>query len=294
MSKIIRSTTATFEGTIPEGEYGGGTVMLWDRGRWEPEGDPHKGYAKGRLTFRLDGEKLNGTWHLVRMAKRPRERQESWLLIKADDAYARTAGRAGYPRRGALSVKTGRSLEEIAPKRTAKSPAKRKAPAKKAASEKSEKSSKRFLRSRKQTDDSAAEVAGVALTHPDRVLWEEQGLTKQELAEFYVGIADWVLPHLVDRPLTLVRCPSGAEKGCFVQQHSWAGISPIHPARIMCATGRARRRCCSSRDIQGVVALVQAGVLEMHVWGATDRRSRAAGPPRSSISIPAKAWHGRR
>jgi bifunctional non-homologous end joining protein LigD len=57
----------TFEGTIPQGEYGGGTVMIWDRGRWIPEGDPHEGYAKGRLDFVLKGEKLHGRWHLVRM-----------------------------------------------------------------------------------------------------------------------------------------------------------------------------------------------------------------------------------
>jgi bifunctional non-homologous end joining protein LigD len=57
----------SFEGTIPEGEYGGGTVMLWDRGRWEPQGDPHEGYAKGDLKFRLHGEKLKGSWVLARM-----------------------------------------------------------------------------------------------------------------------------------------------------------------------------------------------------------------------------------
>ena len=64
----------SFEGTIPEGEYGGGTVMIWDRGTWVPEGDPHKGYAKGHLEFTLHGEKLHGRWHLVRM--RPRERRD--------------------------------------------------------------------------------------------------------------------------------------------------------------------------------------------------------------------------
>src|SRR5262249_1416025 len=55
----------TFEGTIPQGEYGGGTVLIWDRGKWIPEGDPKKGIAKGRLDFELDGEKLKGRWHLV-------------------------------------------------------------------------------------------------------------------------------------------------------------------------------------------------------------------------------------
>src|SRR5690349_19634378 len=56
-----------FEGTIPKGEYGGGTVMLWDRGTWEPIGDPHEGMAKGRLHFRLEGERLHGGWALIRM-----------------------------------------------------------------------------------------------------------------------------------------------------------------------------------------------------------------------------------
>src|ERR671917_2438000 len=78
-----------FEGTIPQGEYGGGTVMLWDRGRWFPDGDARKGMKKGHLDFRLEGEKLQGRWHLVRMKQRPGERQEAWLLIKSDDEAAR-------------------------------------------------------------------------------------------------------------------------------------------------------------------------------------------------------------
>src|SRR5690606_27820850 len=114
-----------FEGSIPAGEYGGGTVLLWDRGTWEPEGDPHEGYAEGRLTFRLNGEKLKGTWHLIRMAKRPRERQESWLLIKADDEHARTEDDPDILEEAPMSVKSGRSIEDIAPGRKAKAGAKK-------------------------------------------------------------------------------------------------------------------------------------------------------------------------
>lgn len=110
----------------------------------------------------------------------------------------------------------------------------------------------------------AVEVAGVPLTHPDRLVWEGQGITKQQLAAFYADIADWLLPHLVDRPLTLLRCPAGARQKCFVQRHSWAGMSPlIHREQV------EGEEVLMVRDIQGVVALVQAGVLEMHVWGAT-------------------------
>ena len=79
----------SFEGTIPKGQYGGGTVMIWDQGRWIPDYDPHKGYAKGHLQFELDGHKLKGHWHLVRMRKRPGEKHEPWLLIKSEDASAR-------------------------------------------------------------------------------------------------------------------------------------------------------------------------------------------------------------
>jgi bifunctional non-homologous end joining protein LigD len=115
---------------------------------------------------------------------------------------------------------------------------------------------------------SATEVAGVTLTHSDRVLWADQGVSKQELAAFYVGIADWILPHLVGRPLTLLRCPSGTAKACFVQRHSWAGASDFIRRRIITRAGE-KEELLFVEDIRGVVALVQAGVLEMHVWGST-------------------------
>ena len=103
-----------FEGTIPEGQYGGGTVMVWDRGEWIPEEDPHKGYKKGHLSFRLEGEKLHGGWHLVRMHGRRGETKEPWLLIKADDEAARRGSKADILDEMPLSVVTGRSIPEIA------------------------------------------------------------------------------------------------------------------------------------------------------------------------------------
>jgi bifunctional non-homologous end joining protein LigD len=103
-----------FEGTIPKGEYGGGTVMIWDRGTWSPDGDPHKGYAKGHLVFDLNGEKLHGRWHLVRMRPRPGERNENWLLIKGKDKEARGRGDKDVLEEKSRSVTTGRSIEEIA------------------------------------------------------------------------------------------------------------------------------------------------------------------------------------
>jgi bifunctional non-homologous end joining protein LigD len=78
-----------FEGTIPQGQYGGGTVLIWDQGRWYPDGDPDAGLRKGHLDFTLDGKKLHGRWHLVRMRRRPGEKKDAWLLIKAQDEEAR-------------------------------------------------------------------------------------------------------------------------------------------------------------------------------------------------------------
>jgi bifunctional non-homologous end joining protein LigD len=104
----------SFEGTIPQGEYGGGTVMIWDRGHWTPEGDPHRGLAKGHLTFDLDGEKLHGRWHLVRLRARPKERRDNWLLIKSKDEAARGPRGKDILDEEPLSVATGRSMDEIA------------------------------------------------------------------------------------------------------------------------------------------------------------------------------------
>ena len=103
-----------FEGTIPKGEYGGGTVLLWDRGSWTPVGDPHRGLEKGHLEFELHGEKLGGRWHLVRLHGKPREKRQNWLLIKADDEAARPAGGADVLADHPASVSSGRVIEEIA------------------------------------------------------------------------------------------------------------------------------------------------------------------------------------
>lgn len=104
-----------FEGTIPKGEYGGGTVIVWDRGTWEPVFDPHRGLAKGHLEFELHGDKLKGRWHLVRMAGRLREKAENWLLIKAEDEFALAEGTHDILlEERPESVKTGRVVEEVA------------------------------------------------------------------------------------------------------------------------------------------------------------------------------------
>jgi bifunctional non-homologous end joining protein LigD len=109
------------------------------------------------------------------------------------------------------------------------------------------------------------DISQVRLTHPDRVLWEDEGITKRGLAEFYAEIADWVLPHLVNRPLALVRCPSGSQKECFFQKHSFAGLdeTAVTPVDI------GDDHVLAIHDLKGLLQLVQASVLEIHPWGST-------------------------
>jgi bifunctional non-homologous end joining protein LigD len=101
-----------FEGGIPKGEYGGGTVMLWDRGTWAPiAGKSAKDIADGHLHFTLDGERMKGEWLLVRMKPRPGEKRENWLLRKVKDAHAQTGD--ALVEQGLTSVLTGRTMAEI-------------------------------------------------------------------------------------------------------------------------------------------------------------------------------------
>jgi bifunctional non-homologous end joining protein LigD len=85
---------ANFEGTIPEGQYGAGTVEIWDRGTWTPEGDLEAGLRNGELKFKLNGQRLKGGFVLVRLKPRDRDRNENWLLIKERDEYARAGATA--------------------------------------------------------------------------------------------------------------------------------------------------------------------------------------------------------
>ena len=121
---------ATFEGTIPKGEYGGGTVMLWDRGTWEPlpGKDPVKTLAEGHLHFTLHGERMKGEWVMFRLKPRAKEKNENWILKKVDDDYAGSS--TGLTDTFLTSVATGRTMNEIAEGK--KAPARR-APRAKAA-----------------------------------------------------------------------------------------------------------------------------------------------------------------
>jgi bifunctional non-homologous end joining protein LigD len=433
----------SFEGIIPEGEYGAGTVMVWDQGEWDPEGDPEEGYRTGRLNFNLLGQKLIGGWHLIRT-----QRDRQWLLFKSkyDDAKATPEG--DIVKEQPLSVLSGRSLDEIAADRdrvwgqdgkaNTKKKKKARVPKKPAARPKratvnhsrmpvqlevqlATRADKapdgsdwlheikfdgyRILRridggrvqmiSRNHKDwtarfaalseaaksidvnqaildgemvalqplqqktspfadfrkgkpgtnwvspklvaqvafgsrthdgivrhsafqglreDKAPEevtqekvvplgtalgmgktamkkrrsdarrrpalengngkyeaateqFAGVKLTHPSKVLYPEQGITKLELAQYYEAVADWILPHIKNRPLVLVRCPAGCDKECFFQKHAGPGTPPA--LRQIPITEKSKTiNYVVVDDVAGLISLAQVGALEIHAWGS--------------------------
>src|SRR5262249_53376249 len=103
------------------------------------------------------------------------------------------------------------------------------------------------------------------------VLYPEQGLTKRDLAKYYVEIADWILPHVIDRPLALVRCPGGSGAPCFFQKHPGEGTSRFL-RQVNVGESSEPEYHLAVDDLSGLVALVQLGVLEMHVWGSRTKR----------------------
>lgn len=117
-----------------------------------------------------------------------------------------------------------------------------------------------------QTSDDST-VLGVRISSPDRVLFPNAGVTKLELAKYYADVADRILPHLVNRPLSTVRCPRGSTKACFYQKHLGDTFSdPVKAMRVKEKEGEAD--CISIDSAEGLVTLAQFGVIELHAWGA--------------------------
>ena len=118
----------------------------------------------------------------------------------------------------------------------------------------------------------SAMMGAVKLTHPDRIYWQDAGVTKQDLADYYGEAWKWMRPHVVGRVLALVRCPEGAAGQCFFQKHARAGI----PTEFLHLVPEKGDKVISIDDLDGLIALVQGGALEIHPRGSTiDDRERA-------------------
>jgi len=117
-------------------------------------------------------------------------------------------------------------------------------------------------------------VAGVRITHPDRVVYPDASLTKARIARYYAAVAEYILPHLHSRPAVLVRCPDGIGHGCFYQKHA-AAWAPAELRRVRIREKAKTAQYLVVEDVTGLVGLIQMGVLEIHTWNAeADRLER--------------------
>lgn len=256
-----------FEGIIPQGQYGGGTVMVWDYGTWEPQADHEdvgRGLETGSLKFTLHGKKLKGNWALVRMKnKSGSSAKPAWLLIKEHDSHERNAEDIPIVDEKTKSALTGRDMDAISKSEDHVWDSQSKASATKGASH------GRASKLNEATKRVKASPSSVILTHPDKILDEESDLTKQQLADYYQTIASRILPHIANRPLSIVRCPQGSSKPCFFQKHSTDSLpSAIESVMVKDKKSGKAEPYITISTPEALAELAQLGVLEIHPWGA--------------------------
>ena len=202
-----------FEGTIPEGQYGGGPVIVWDRGDWTPIGDPNEGMKKGRLDFELDGEKLHGRFMLVRTS-RPDEKKASWLLMKRTDEYATTGPEANIVDAKPESILTGRTIEDVVAGVPAKPPKKKTAA--KAKKTRAAKTKKKAAPKKSAPKKSARAARGEPLP--------ELGSVAPELATLVKDVPNagpWIYEIKYDGYRTLAWLDNGKVRMASRRGHDW-------------------------------------------------------------------------
>ena len=123
-------------------------------------------------------------------------------------------------------------------------------------------------RATQRADQAANTVAGVVLTHPDKILYSDAGLRKRDLAAYYAAVGQWMLPHVSNRPLTLLRCPNGFDKDCFYQKHAEASANEAIARVKIKDSGGGVSHYMMANSVTAIVALLQLGVLEIHPWGS--------------------------
>ncbi|HEV8445381.1 MAG TPA: non-homologous end-joining DNA ligase [Gemmatimonadaceae bacterium] len=284
-----------FEGTIPKGEYGGGTVMIWDRGTYtSPDGDEdaiRQALERGTLKFTLEGERLRGTWTLVKLRGRGRERSSGreWLLIKHADEFVVTDDTLASD--DVASVASGRRMDEITsgskpvsmpagpdmPERPHRRSSRPVTPTKAAETV------------RRRTRHSAAESAAVvkaldvveeaggsgrvdiplaeplSVTNLGKVYFPKAKRTKGDLMRYYARAAKAILPLIEGRPLVLKRYPNGVEAKPFFQQTAPDDAPSSLRIETVPSESTSGRRIIGG-DLFTLLYCVQLGAIELHPW----------------------------
>jgi len=232
---------ANFEGVIPQEKYGGGTVMVWDRGTWESEENLARAYKKGIMLFTLQGKKLQGAWHLIRTNRQSDKPQ--WLLFKGKDKFSKDLSNYDITLKKPSSVLTGKSLQEI---------------------ENSTINLSKKFSAKLATFSNNKNSLSKFLTHPDKLLYIHKKITKLDLASYYYTVAEKLLPFIKNRPVTLVRCPAPGTTKCFYQKNWLQGMSKDITTTVKTSKGSSQYIMINNKS--SLIAAAQLDILEIHPW----------------------------
>ena len=219
-----------FEGTIPKKEYGGGTVMIWDQGYWEPMEKIPKSFKTKMFKFILKGKRLKGKWTLINF------KDNNWLLIKEKDEYQEFKDIKLINR----SIKTNRTMQEIA---------------------NSKKNKTTTSRKKSIVDD-------IPISNPNKVIFTKPQITKMDIVMYYHQIATKMLPYLNRRFISTIRCPDGIKGKKFFVKHlnpQNDGIGKI----ILKNAKKQKEDYYFIKDKEGLISEVQMNSFEFHTWGST-------------------------
>jgi len=218
-----------FEGVIPKGEYGGGTVMVWDRGYYEPLGNFKRDFKNGSVKFQLYGNRLQGKWTLIHF------KEDNWLLIKEQDGVKLFSSIFEYK----TSIKTGRTMEEIT----------------------------KGVSSKRRNFKKENLVQGVKITSPDKLINERPKITKMDIISYYEKVSSRMLPLIKNRIISTIRCPEGSRGECFFKKHLETKSEGIGKKILPSDKGK-KEDYYYLKDIHGLISEVQMNSYEFHVWGS--------------------------
>lgn len=221
-----------FEGTIPKGQYGGGTVMLWDEGFWEPIGNFENDFKKGTIKFVLHGKRLKGKWALVFF------KEDNWLLIKEKDEYEGVKNIDKYK----TSIRTNRTMSEI-----------------------------ESGKQKKKTSKKDGIVENITITHPEKLIYPKPKISKLDIALYYQAVAGRMMPFLQKRLISTIRSPEGIDGEKFFKKHLNNKNAGIGKKWLPNDSGK-KEDYYYMKDIEGLISEVQQNSFEFHIWGSLVNR----------------------
>lgn len=208
-----------FEGTIPKGQYGGGVVMLWDKGYWSPNKDTVPDFDNGPIKFTINGKRLNGSWSLVKF------KDDNWLLIKDIDENVSKFKITKFKN----SIKTGRTKEEI---------------------------------EQNIAISNKVDLNKVEVTNPQKIIFEKEKVTKQDIIKYYALVAKRMMPFLDNRLISIVRCPNGMNSEIFYIKHLNNNSDDLGKKIV------DKSDYYYVKNVYGLLSEVQMNSYEFHIWGS--------------------------